>query len=152
MRRLAILAGLAAAPATGQTVTPCTTEADARHIVEPWEDHIRSYANGAVRIALTDTGDLTAGALRVLVLTPPYDGPNGARYCHVIGWTEDVGFATLRFGDMIPTYDPATGLTLAVPARFYDPALDMSNTGLLQIRVNQATGDVLAAFLVTGGD
>lgn len=152
MRCFVLLATLVAAPASAQSVTPCTTEADARHIVEPWEDHIRSFANGAVRIAMLDSGDLSAGSLRVLVLTPPYDGPDGARYCHLIGWTEEVGFATLRFGSMIPTYDPSTGLSLAVPARFYDPDLDISNAGLLQITVNQATGEVIADFVVTTGD
>lgn len=138
--------------ASAQHAAPCDWHADARGIVEPWEDHIRSFANGAVRVALIDTVEPAAGALHLLVLTPPYTAGMGERHCWVVGWDQGIGFVSLDFAGMVPGYDPARGLSLVLPARFYDPALEFSNIGLLEVVINQATGEVTAGFTVTGLD
>ena len=140
---LALTPALAPAPAAGQTVTPCGDRADSRHIIEPWEDHTRTFAEGAVRLTVLDLVDPAAGPIHLMVLTPPYT---------VAGWAPGLGFASLGFGGMIPTYDPTTGLTLAMPARFYDPALEFSNIGVLQVTIDQSSGGVAAAFSITGSD
>lgn len=149
---LAALATILPLSATAQHVTHCEWQADARSIVEPWENHIQSYANGEVRVALMDLLDPAAGSLHILVLTPPYTAGIGERHCHIVGWSEGVGFVTIDFAGVAPTYDPATGLGLAFPVRFYDPELDFSNIGLLSLTINQATGNVTADFTVTGQD
>ena len=132
-----------------QNVAPCEGDADVQSLVEPWEDHIRSYANGAVRLALLDTIEPATGSLRILVLTPPYRD-DGNRHCFVVGWTENQGFVTLDFAGLTPTYDPVTGLAVGVQARFFDEALNFSNIGILDVVINQATGEVRAGFTVTG--
>lgn len=149
---LAALAALAPHIASAQHVSLCEWRADSRNIIEPWEDHIRSFANGAVRVAMMDFIEPAAGALHVMVLTPPYTAGPGERHCWIIGRDEGIGFVTLGFANMVPGYDPVTGLSLTMSARFYDPALDFTNIGLLNIVINQATGEVAADFTVTGGD
>ncbi len=137
--------------ATAQHVAPCGDDADVQTLVEPWEDHIRSYANGAVRVALIDSIEPFTGSLRILVLTPPYKD-DGNRHCAIVGWNEAQGFVTLDFGGLTPTYDPVTGLALGIQARFYDEALDFTNIGILDVVINQGTGEVRAGFTVTGLD
>lgn len=141
-----------ATPAAAQHVAQCDWQADARGIVEPWEDYTRSFANGAVRVALLDTVEPAAGALHILVLTPPYDDKTGDRTCAVVGWSEGIGFATVNFTEMAPAYDPSVGLVLAMGARFFDPELDFSNIGVLYVGINQSTGNVTASYEITGQD
>ena len=52
---LALIAASFAPPLSAQEAQPCDWPARADALVEPWEDHISSFANGAVRLALSPT-------------------------------------------------------------------------------------------------
>ena len=44
-----------AAHASAQSVEDCDWRASAQALIEPWEDNTRTFANGDVRLAVTDT-------------------------------------------------------------------------------------------------
>lgn len=138
---LTLLAG--ALPGAAQSVSDCDWRARADAVVEPWEAHTRTYANGAIRVALLDTIEPGAAALNLLVLSPPYD-ELGGRQCKVVGFEQGLGFAGLDFAQLGATYDPATGLTVSLPGTIYFPEDGFSNSILLHVTINQATGDVTA--------
>lgn len=138
---LTLLAG--ALPGAAQSVSDCDWRARADAVVEPWEAHTRTYANGAIRVALLDTIEPGAAALNLLVLSPPYD-ELGGRQCKVVGFEDGLGFAGLDFSQLGATYDPATGLTVSLPGTIFLPEDGFSNSILLHVTINQATGDVTA--------
>ena len=154
MRSVLTAALLALAPcaAAAQSVTHCNWQSDVRGIIEPWEDNIRAFADGKVRVIQMNFIEPAAGPINLVILTPPYDPETGDRNCWVVGWDEALGFVSIEFAALTSTYDPARGIVLAVPARFYDPELDFSNIGLLEVSINQSTGEVGARYEVTGLD
>jgi hypothetical protein len=143
MRALLTLALLSATPVTAQAVMPCDWQANAQALVEPWEETSRQFANGAVRVALLDTIEPAAGAFYLLVLSPPYDDVGG-RQCKVIGAAPGIGFAGLDFGALASGYDPARGLTLQMPVTLFMPEDGTTRATLLNVTVNQSTGNVIA--------
>lgn len=142
MRLLSIIAAtFLASPVAAQTAFPCGWQARADAIVEPWEDHSATFANGAVRVALLDVAEPAAAAFYLLITHPPLDEVAG-RTCTVIGLDEDLGYAAIFFDELEAGYDPAVGLTFTVPAIIYLPEQSFQNSALLSIAVNQATGAV----------
>lgn len=139
----ALAAGVVALPAAGQSVGDCDWRATAAAIPEPWEAHTRTFANGEVRLALLDTIEPGAGAFHLLVLSPPRDAL-GARQCRVVSLDGTVGFAGLDFQGLEADYDPATGLTFQLPGTVYSPGADGTESVMLEVTVNQATGAVTA--------
>lgn len=141
MRLVAIaISVLWAGVASAQAAFPCGWQARADALVEPWEETTRTFANGAVRVALLDVAEPAAAAFYLLLLHPPTDqfGPT----CTTIGMSEDLGYAALFFQELEAGYDPTTGLTFTVPAVIYLPDQDFQNSTLLKITVNQSTGAV----------
>lgn len=132
-----------AVPTAAQTVTSCDRwEARAENLAEPWEEMSRIFANGAVRIAVIDVIEPAAGALHLLILSPPYS-ELGERQCRMIS-ADANGFAGIRFADLTAGYDPQTGLGFDVLVQVYDPqSADFVGKGL-GFTVNQATGKVSA--------
>lgn len=128
-------------PLAAQTAFPCDWQARADAIVEPWEENIATFANGAVRVALLDTIEPAAAAFYLLVLHPPYDEVGG-RTCTVVGLDDGLGYAGMFFEELEAEYDPARGLTISVPAIIYLPEQSFQNSALLHITVNQASGEV----------
>jgi len=142
MRRLFFLFwALCAAPAAAQVAVPCDWVARADSIVEPWEENSRTFANGEVRVALLDIIEPAAASYFLLLLHPPY-GEMGERVCTVVGLDEGLGYAGMFFEDIDADYDPATGLTIKVPAVIYLPEQSFQNSALLSVTINQATGEV----------
>ena len=127
--------------AHAQTSFPCDWQARADAIVEPWEENIRSFANGEVRIAYLDTIEPAAAAAYLLVLHPPYDEVGG-RTCTIVGLDEGLGYAGFYFSDIEASYDPTSGLTVSVPAVIYLPEQSFQNSALVRVTINQATGEV----------
>jgi hypothetical protein len=134
------------APAFAQTVSDCDWEASAQSLIEPWEDHSATFANGAVRIAMLDTVEPAAAAMHLLILSPPYNEV-GDRQCKTIGSGARIGFSGIRWAALTSGYDPAVGLIFEVPVSRYDPEADGFPTGLLSFTLNQATGDIDAVIL-----
>jgi len=133
---------LIAAPAAAQVASPCDWQARVEAIVEPWEENTVTFAGGAVRVAHLDVAEPAAAAAYLLVLHPPVVAVSG-RTCTVIGQSEGLGYAAIQFDALGASYDPATGLTLTVPARIQRPDQTFPNTALLNVQIDQSTGDVV---------
>ena len=141
---IAAAALLIVAPATAQVVTECGWVGSPANIVEPWQAHSRTYANGAIRIALLDTEEPVCCAAHLLVLSPSGDDEGPAyRQCHVISDRDGgLGFNLIDFEAISASYDPALGLRLEVPFWRYTDGRDRGLPGALALRINQATGAV----------
>ncbi|MFT5744380.1 MAG: hypothetical protein ACI86S_002461 [Paracoccaceae bacterium] len=152
MRRLFLALVIACFPLSvwAQVVSTCDWRASARAVVEPWEENSRTFANGAIRVALLDIIEPAAGASYLLILTRPYD-EMGDRQCFVIGFGDGVGYADMSFSELASAYDPARGLILTIPGQIYLPEESFRNSALLEITVNQATG-IVAATSTLGGE
>jgi hypothetical protein len=138
---LASMICVAASAVSAQTAFPCDWQARADSIVEPWEENSKTFANGAVRVALLDTIEPAAAAFYLLVLHPPFDEVGG-RTCTVVGLDDGLGYAAIFFSELEAGYDPAQGLLLTVPAVIYLPEQSFQNSTALTIAVNQSSGDV----------
>lgn len=146
--RVPVLLSLLASPLAAQEVLPCDNMAFADAIVEPWEDNTRTFANGAVRVALLDAIEPALGSFYFLVLSPPYDDM-GQRRCQIIGFDGGVGFTTLDFSSLGAAYEPARGLELQLLGRIAVPEYDFTNPVNLWVIVNQATGEI-STFMELG--
>lgn len=142
----ALLPGLAQA----QIVQDCRDAdwtANPANIAEPWAEQSRSYANGAIRIALIDTGgEPVCCAAHLLVLSPAggQDGP-AYRACRLVSGAAGQGFFDLDIPGTTASYDPARGLLLSVPVAHWTEAVEMGRPPIwerMEVRVNQATGTV----------
>ncbi len=136
------LATLFASPIAAQTAFPCDWQVRVDSIVEPWEDHIATFSNGAVRVALLDTIEPAAASYYLLVLHPPVDEMLG-RVCTTVGLDDGLGYAGMFFNELEASYNPTTGLTLQIPAIIYLPEQSFQNSALVQISINQSTGEVI---------
>lgn len=145
MIRLVTLAAAAwPAAAAAQEVGPCDFRASAAAVIEPWEAHSRSFAEGAVRLALMDAIEPGAGPVHVLVLSPPY-GMLGDRQCRIVSYRGGMGFADADFAALSAGYDPATGLTFRLPVEIFTGDEGFAPRDLV-FTVNQATGAIAARF------
>ena len=124
-----------------QVAQSCDWRARADAIVEPWDAHTKTFSNGEVRVALLDVLEPAAGSVYLLLLHPPR-AELGERTCTVIGQSDNFGYAGIMFDELSASYDPATGLTLTVPAIIYLPEASFKNSALVRVMINQATGDV----------
>ncbi|MFT6932097.1 MAG: hypothetical protein ACJAXT_000790 [Paracoccaceae bacterium] len=127
--------------ATAQTVRDCDTwEANARNLVDPVSENVRSYSNGSVRVIALDTVEPAVAWGHILVQFP---AENDTYWdCRLISSYGGHGFSDIEMTAMQSSYDPATGLTLTVPISRYDNG-DYKD-GSLRITINQATGVVTA--------
>ncbi len=138
---LALLGTLIALPVQAQQVRECDWHASAWNLAEPWEENTRTFANGAVRLALLDTIEPAAAPFHLLLLSPPHD-ELGARQCRIVSFQGDLGFGDIGFASLSASYDPAIGLIFEVPATIYLPEENFANPSLLRITLNQASGAV----------
>ncbi len=148
IRTLALLLALAS-PATAQVVSQCDWQASAQAIAEPWEENARTFSNGKVRVAVLDTIEPAVGFAWLLVLSPPFN-ELGDRQCRVVGASADIGFAGLFFDTLQSSYNPLTGLTFTVEARFYDAKVDGFSRRPVVITLNQSTGAMTATYAEDG--
>jgi hypothetical protein len=145
MLRFVLLALCLAAPASAQTVRDCDTwQTSARNLPEPWSASSRTFANGAIRVALLDTVEPAAGAFYLMVLSPPYD-ELGGRICALVAEADgNIGFAGIAFDAMQAAYDPTTGLTLTTPVQRFNPDTGGFVNRRLDVTINQAAGAITA--------
>ncbi len=142
MYRIALIAGLLATPVAAQQVIPCDWIAHADAIVEPWEDHTATFANGKVRLALMDVTEPAAGAYHILILSPPYDDEVNRRQCRTLGVGSAIGFSNVDWGSLDANYNPSIGLVFDVNVHIYDGTDFVPRW--LQFTLNQATGAIVA--------
>lgn len=132
---------LFASALSAQEIMPCGWQASARNIVEPWDENTRTFANGDVRVVNLDTVEPAAGFAFLMIVSPPYDAL-GSRQCVTVGHANAMGFAGLAFDGLTSDYDPAIGLIFDVVVSTYDPETAQSSQRMLNITVNQATGEI----------
>ncbi len=138
------MAMLATLPAQAQVVGDCTDgRSGAQAVAEPWEENTRLFANGAVRLAITDITEPAAGSFFLMILSPPHD-ELGLRQCALIGAQDGLGFAGLTLDGITADYDPALGLRFGIAARHYLPDTGDFGDATLTVTLNQSTGDVAA--------
>ena len=143
--RLAVcLLTLTALPAQAVTVAPCDGLASVRAIAEPWEANTRIFANGDIRLVVLDTIEPAAGAFHLAILHPPRD-ELGSPMCSQVSASEGIGFGGMDIGPATASYDPARGLTVALPVSVYDPdAAEFYTVKRLLVTINQSSGAVMA--------
>ena len=135
-------------PAGAQVVGECDWIANPGNIMEPWDAHSRTYANGAIRVAWLDTGgEPVCCSSHLLVLHPSGSGDDAPVYraCHVVSAQPGMGFYDLDIAGIAASYDPARGLLLSVPVGHWHAAMDSGAGPIrerLEIRINQANGTV----------
>ncbi|PIV74954.1 MAG: hypothetical protein COW55_07380 [Rhodobacteraceae bacterium CG17_big_fil_post_rev_8_21_14_2_50_65_11] len=140
----ALLIALAGSPATSQTLRGCDTfEANARNTYPPYEQTIRGYANGAIRVIALDTGEPACCSFHVMVTHPSQDGLYAD--CTLISAGGSLGFGALFVDRIGAVYDAATGLTVTLPVGHWDAAAGVMREVPLGFTVNQATGTVSLA-------
>jgi len=130
----------AALPGRAQSISQCNWVASAANLVEPWGDNSRTFANGAVKIALLDTFEPACCSFHLLVLSPD---PEISRACHVVSVSPGTGWGNIHFMKQKASYDPALGLRVNVLVDKYDAQTGVINPALRQtlgVRINQATG------------
>lgn len=137
---LCLLPGLASAQESTVSVQDCGWQASAAAIVEPWEDHSRTFSEGKTRLAMLDTIEPAAAWAWLLILSPPYS-ELGDRQCKVIG-VNGMGFSGMDFANLTASYDPASGLAFTVPVQLYDPGPADYVPATLNFTLNQATGAI----------
>ena len=136
-----LLSILFAGPSLAAEVQECTPETvDVGNIPEPWETHSRSFANGAVRIAVLDTVEPAVGAFYLLVLM---DSDDPWRRCRIVA-AQASGFAALSLDAMQSAYDPATGLRLSMDVQQFDVETGRPEPAVLNVLINQTNGTVTA--------
>lgn len=131
-----------AVPATAQQVQDCDARASARNLAEPWDASTRTFASGAIRLAMIDMIEPAGAPFYLLVLSPPYD-EIGDRQCRLIEGPGNMGFYSMDLETAEASYDPALGLTVRVPIRLYGQG-DIPRETMLDVLINQATGDISA--------
>lgn len=136
---LALVATLAATPLAAQSLRDCDTfEANARNTYGPYEETIREFANGAIRVIALDAVEPASGSFHVMVTYPHPEDP--WQQCALISNQDNIGFGWLNMAETDASYDPATGLTVTVPVENVSGVASWDQ--LLTITVNQATGTV----------
>lgn len=136
-----------ASPATAQeAISECDWPASLRNIVEPWESHTRTFANGKIRIAHVDTGGEPVCCSSYLAILAPTGSEIAleSRQCKLLtDGPEMSGFNWVAFDAITASYDPGLGLLLSVPVERYDFAGDGTTIpATIGIRINQATGEI----------
>jgi hypothetical protein len=144
MIRLTLLALVLGSPAAAQEVSICDDfRSSAFALADPWEANTRLFANGEVRLAVSDTIEPAAGAFHLIVISPPYD-ELGLRQCRVVSDEGGVGFGGLSLDGIEATYDPATGLGFGIASGRYDLETGEFRPATLRVTLNQATGEIIA--------
>ena len=136
---LAVGVALTGLPAAAQVAVPCDWAARADAIVEPWEEHTRTFANGDVRLALMDTVEPGSSPLHILLISPPLN-ELGERQCRIVRLTEELGYSAIDFKGMRAGYDPAVGLIFDFDTEYFNGEEYIPSS--LRITLNQATGEV----------
>lgn len=113
---LAVLA--CAQPSRAAALKDCDDYASAGLVVEPWEQNTRTFYNGAVRVAVTDTGgEPVCCSSWLVVIFPDVEDELGGRRCMMLGQGEGTGWAGLDVKAIRSSYSAATGLILTVPVK-----------------------------------
>ena len=119
------------------TLTDCGDwRANAAYIAEPWFENTVTFGDGITRVAVLDTVEPAASSRNLLILSPPYS-ETGERQCRLL-----TGFSGLSLEGMDAGYDPSIGIYLTLTAQVYLEYEDEFASAQVDLRINQATGDI----------
>jgi len=138
----AVLAG-SAVPALAAEVRDCDWAASVQTLAEPWEQNIKSFYSGQVRVALVDTGGepVCCSAL-LLILIPDRSEGAGGRICKLVGDAKGRGFESIAFHRMTTHYDAGRGLQISFPfTRYVDGVRHTYGAG--RVRLNVERGSIV---------
>ena len=143
-----LLAGLSLLMPTlgaADVVVDCGELAGAETIIEPWEEHTRTFSHGSVRVAVVDLGEPECCRQHLIVLYAA--NMYGGRGCALVARNALVpnGWHKVGLGEAIASRDDVPGLRISVPVYSYDPATggaDPATRREVAIRVRQAAGAV----------
>ncbi|MFC4214668.1 hypothetical protein ACFP4H_04500 [Pseudophaeobacter arcticus] len=139
----AVIALSGASGAGAQSLQSCDWVASAANLVEPWAETSRTYGDGAVRIALLDTGGEPACcSSHLLILSPD---PEYGQACHVLSDRQGTGFRQVFLEQSNSRYDAGKGLLVTIPVGRFDPdtgGVDPASIQPVSIRINQSSGQL----------
>ncbi|SHI85171.1 hypothetical protein [Wenxinia saemankumensis] len=141
--RIAAAVALAwlASPAAAQVIRDCDSHiANARNLALPYDEATRMFANGDITLISLLLDEPACCGAHLMVLYPDPEDPFTA--CALVTTKDELGWSNLDLPGTEGAYDPATGLTLDVPARRWDGSDFAPFT--LSVIVNQQTGVVRA--------
>ena len=130
--------------AAAQTYSPCDDyRSSAFALAEPWEDNTMTLADGAVRLAILDTGEPAAGSFFLMVIAPSTDEMEG-QLCTLISLDESMGFASLTLEGSAIAGDLTSGLVVTLPATRWLPDTDTYTPAKLTITRDASTAALTA--------
>jgi len=142
----AVATGYFPTPVAAQSVHICDDwQSQIWNLVEPWEENSRTFAKGAVRVALIDTIEPAAAAYFLAVMYPAPDAQMGERVCQLVGHAPLAGFSGLDFQALRSEYKPNEGLILRVPAMHMTAEGDFSSRRL-RVTINQSLPSITAVY------
>lgn len=97
----------------------------------------------AVRLALLDTVRPGNAKFQMMILTPPRNEYR-QRYCYTISHTQDQGFASANYGDLIAEFDQSVGLLFRLPVEILQDGEKVQMR--LVFAVNEATASIQAVL------
>lgn len=139
---------LASQSVAQEAISQCEWPANLQNILEPWEKHTRTFANGNIRIAHVDTGGEPVCCSSYLAILAPTGSEVAleSRQCALLTDGDQLsGFTWIDFPAISASYDPGFGLLLSIPVERYD-FQGTQNGGtlpdIINIRINQANGNI----------
>jgi hypothetical protein len=101
--------------------------------------NVRSFAQGAIRVAYITTEEPAAAPEHILIFVE--EGPGGAR-CYAVSATADGrGFAAVDFKGLAATYDSDKGLLISLSVAT-DPRRGASGSaGRVKVRIDRRSGN-----------
>ena len=145
MAAIPVLMALSVLQATAANVRDCDDFASsAQSLAEPWEKNTTVFLNGAVRIAMIDTGgEPVCCSTHLLVLAENKSDEHEGRICKIISNRGQEGFEWIDFAKIQANYNPASGLNLVVPVKFYIDGI-RQKYGAFRVNVNTQRGVITA--------
>lgn len=140
--RAAAILTATASIAGAENLRDCDSfEANARNLSQPYEDAIRTYANGKIALmSLWLEEPACCGAH--LLITYPEPGENW-QTCRLLSNDGQLGYSNIELHNAEASYDPAEGLTIEMPASTWDGV--QNHRFWLAITINQANGQIWIA-------
>ncbi|RZA09082.1 MAG: hypothetical protein EOP11_02850 [Proteobacteria bacterium] len=101
--------------------------------------NVRSYAQGAIRVAYVSTEEPAAAPDHILVFVA--DNEMG-QTCYAVSASKDgMGFAGVEMPAIKSDYDAAKGLLVTIPVSKYDPDTGAVPGGEVKIRINRTKAE-----------
>ena len=131
--------------AHADVVLDCGDLVSAETIIEPWEQHTRTFSHGSVRVAVVDLGEPECCRQHLIVLYAA--NMYGGRGCALVARNALVpnGWAKVGIDEAEALRDPIPGLRVSVPVYSYDPSTgggDPATRRMVHVRVRLAAGTV----------